>query len=256
MKYIIDFFSSQGTVLERSQKQNTALQEVDVRQKLIDANANYSNLFWLFMLGNVLGVVLEGGWCLTRYGHWETHVVTIWGPFCLIYGIGAVGFYIVSVLLSNKKMLTQFIAFALIGTVVEYASSALLEYGLHMRAWDYSSHFGNIAGRVSLQMALIWGALGVMFAWLAVPLLRKLFGLLQGKQWRTAAACVTVFMIVNITLTAVCLVHWKDRHEGVPPRNNVETFIDETYPDHKMEARFCEWSFLDEESRAGGNGRR
>ncbi len=226
-----------------------------MKQKLIDAHANYSNMFWLFMFGNVLGVVLEGVWCLIRYGHWETHVVTIWGPFCLIYGIGAVGGYLASVLLSKNKVLLQFIAFAVIGTVVEYVSSLLLEYGLHMRAWDYSDHFGNVAGRVSLQMALIWGALGLMFSYLAVPLLRKLFGLMKGKPWRIAAVCVTVFMVVNITLTAICLVRWKERHEGNLPRNNVETFIDENYPDHKMETRFCEWSFLDEENRAGGNGR-
>lgn len=226
-----------------------------MKQALIDAHANYSNMFWLFMLGNVLGVILEGVWCLVRYGHWETHVVTIWGPFCLIYGIGAVGFYLGSILLSDKRVLTQFIAFAVIGTIVEYACSVLLEYGLHMRAWDYSSHFGNIAGRVSLRMALIWGALGVVFSHLFVPLLQKGFALLEGKPWRIAAICVTVFMIINIILTAVCLVRWKDRHEGIPPRNKVEAFIDETYPDHKMETRFCEWSFLDEESRAGGNGR-
>lgn len=41
-------------------------------------------MFWLFMFGNVLGVLLEGTWCKLCFGHWETHVVTIWGPFCLI----------------------------------------------------------------------------------------------------------------------------------------------------------------------------
>ena len=34
----------------------------------------------------------------------------------------------------------------------------------------------------------------------------------------------------------------------------METFIDESYPDHKMEERFCEWSFLDTENRAGMSG--
>ena len=225
-----------------------------MKQKLIDAHTNYSNMFWLFMIGNVLGVILEGIWCFVRDGHWETHVVTIWGPFCLIYGVGAVGGYLVSALLSDKKILTQFVAFAAIGTVVEYVSSMLLEYGLHMRAWDYSRHFGNIAGRVSLQMALIWGVLGVMFSYFLAPQLQKLFVLLQGRLWKAATVCMTVFMSINITLTAVCLVRWKNRHEGVPPRNYMETFIDESYPDPAMEKRFCEWSFLDEESRVGVNG--
>lgn len=54
----------------------------------------YCNMFWLFMFGNVLGVLLEGTWCRLIFGHWETHVATIWGPFSLIYGVGAVMFYI------------------------------------------------------------------------------------------------------------------------------------------------------------------
>ena len=74
-----------------------------MKQKLIDAHTNYSNMFWLFMIGNILGVILEGIWCVIRNGRWETHVVTIWGPFCLIYGVGAVGGYLASALLSDKK---------------------------------------------------------------------------------------------------------------------------------------------------------
>ena len=98
-----------------------------MKQKLIDAHTNYSNMFWLFMIGNILGVILEGIWCVIRNGRWETHVVTIWGPFCLIYGVGAVGGYLASALLSDKKILTRFAAFAAIGTVVEYVSSMLLD---------------------------------------------------------------------------------------------------------------------------------
>ncbi|MBS5015501.1 MAG: hypothetical protein KHZ33_05105 [Ruminococcus sp.] len=30
----------------------------------------YCNMFWLFMFGNVLGVLLEGTWCRLIFGHW------------------------------------------------------------------------------------------------------------------------------------------------------------------------------------------
>ena len=42
-------------------------------------NITYFNIFWLFMLGNIVGVFLEGVWCKIRYGKWETHSVAIWG---------------------------------------------------------------------------------------------------------------------------------------------------------------------------------
>ena len=35
------------------------------------------------MISNLVGVLIEGIFCLISYGKWETHVVTMWGPFCL-----------------------------------------------------------------------------------------------------------------------------------------------------------------------------
>ena len=55
----------------------------------------YQEVFWIFMAGNILGVIVEGLWCLFRYGKWQTHVVTIWGPFNIVYGIGMAMFFVV-----------------------------------------------------------------------------------------------------------------------------------------------------------------
>lgn len=211
---------------------------------------NYQNMFWLFMIGSVLGVILEGIWCLIRTGQWETHVVSMWGPFCIIYGIGAVGLYMGSVWLRNRNYVTQFLIFSLIAAVVEYISSLILEYGLHMKAWDYSRHFLNIEGRVSFKMTVLWGVLGILFSYRLVPLIDKMFDKLQGKIWNTACVYMSVFMAVNLTFTAMCLVRWKDRHEGIPPQNHVERTIDDHYGDRKMEKRFCEWEFISTEHLA------
>lgn len=209
----------------------------------------YHNMFWLFMMGNVLGVILEGSWCLIRTGHWETHVVSMWGPFCIIYGVGAVGFYVGSVWLKNRKVITQFFVFSLIAALVEYICSWILEYGLHMKAWDYSRHFLNIEGRVSLKMTVMWGVLGIVFSYFLIPLINKIFVRMQGKLWHAACVCMSVFMAVNLIFTAMCLVRWKNRQEGMPPQNYMERMIDETYDNHKMERRFCEWSFIEEKEK-------
>lgn len=94
----------------------------------------YPKIFWLFLFGSLLGVLIEGFWCLIKYGCWETHVVTVFEPLCIIYGLGTAGCYVGSVLLENKKLITKFLSFALIGTVVEFAAGLILEYGLNMKA--------------------------------------------------------------------------------------------------------------------------
>lgn len=207
-------------------------------------NLNYQNMFWLFLIGSVFGVILEGIWCLIRSGSWETHVVSMWGPFCIIYGIGAVGAYMGAVWLRRRNFMVQFLVFSVIATVVEYVSSWLLEYWLHMKAWDYSRHFMNLEGRVSFKMTVAWGVLGIAFSHWLVPLINKMFDKMQGKVWKIACICMSAFMAVNLTITAMCLARWRDRHEGIAPQNYVERMIDEKYDDSKMEKRFCEWKFI------------
>ncbi len=212
--------------------------------KNMTGQITYQKLFWLFMIGSIIGVPLEGFCCLITKGHWETHVVTIWGPFCIIYGIGAVVFYLSSVAFKNKNMAVQFFAISLSATIVEYLCSWILEYALHMKAWDYSHHFLNIDGRVSLKMSLIWGVIGIAFIHFFTPHLEHMFEKMRGNSWRAVCCGLSIFMIVNFAFTSVCLVRWKDRHEGISPTNQNEQMVDEKYNDSVMEKRFCEWSFI------------
>ena len=175
----------------------------------------YCNMFWLFMFGNVLGVLLEGTWCRLIFGHWETHVATIWGPFSLIYGVGAVMFYISGEKIRStgyKGVVTRFCSIAIVATVFELACGLLLEYGMGMKAWDYSKSFMNYKGLICLKMTLLWGLAGVIFAYMVVPKLKKVFARMQGKGWKAACAALSIFMIINLSFTLVCMVRWKDRH--------------------------------------------
>ena len=94
------------------------------------------------------------------------------------------------------------------------------------------------------------GALGIVFSRWLVPVIDKMFDRMQAKFWKAACIFMSVFMAVNLSLTAMCLVRWRDRHEGITPKNRVERVIDETYDDNKMEKRFFEWSFMDGKERA------
>ena len=204
----------------------------------------YEKLMWLFMIGSVLGVFLEGFWCLAIYGHWETHVVTVWGPFCIIYGLGMAGCYIGAALLKKKNLSVRFLTFSLIGAGVEFICGWVLEYGLNMKAWDYSDSFLNIKGYVNLTMTLIWGILGIGFGYL-VPALECMFDKMKERSWHTACICLTVFMVINFAVTVVCFVRWSARHENIPAANRIEQLIDEAFCDEWMQKRFCEWRFID-----------
>ncbi len=212
-------------------------------QKQSKIPISYLKLFWLFMIGSLLGVILEGLFCYFRYGNWETHVVSIWGPFCILYGFGAVGFYVCHVILCQKNKYLQFFIYCIIGFTIELLGGYILEFGLHMRAWNYTDHFLNFRGYVSLQMTILWGLVGTAFSYFA-PSIEKVLQKMESGKWKVACYMLTVFMTVNFLLTSVSILRWKDRHFDIPAQNTLEQFIDRTYNDDFMSNRFCEWSFL------------
>ena len=64
------------------------LLDTDKFEFKLDRRLRYTTLFWLFFLGSIAGFVLEGLWRIILVGHWENHSATVWGPFCIVYGIG------------------------------------------------------------------------------------------------------------------------------------------------------------------------
>lgn len=205
----------------------------------------YQKLFWIFMAGNILGVIIEGIFCVIHYGHWETHTVTIWGPFCLLYGIGAVLFFIGAVCLEKKSKVIQFIVFSVAATIVEFVCGVLLKYGLRMKAWDYSNEFLNFKGLICLKFTLVWGIAGVIFSAFCINPLNIIFAKMTNVVWKYACTFASIFMAVNLLSTAACIARWSDRHFGAVPHNRIEQLIDEKWNDEKMEQRFCEWRFIE-----------
>jgi len=69
----------------------------------------YPKLFWIFMFGSLAGFALKGLWCIFKTGAWESHSSTVIGPFCIIYGFGAVVVYLISTWMNGRRLPLQFI---------------------------------------------------------------------------------------------------------------------------------------------------
>ena len=205
----------------------------------------YPILFWLFMIGSVLGTLIEGVFCMFYYKRWETHTVAIWGPFCIIYGIGTVILYLEAVLAENMHLMGQFALFAIATTIVEYIGGLLLKHGVHMKAWDYSGCVLNIQGIICLKMTVAWGILGVLFSTYCVPYIKIAAKAIDFALIKVITFIVSMLMALNLFLTTLCIIRWSRRHRGYPPRSKVEEYLDIKYDNKWMAHRFCEWQFLD-----------
>ena len=99
--------------------------------------------------------------------------------------------------------------------VFELACGLLLLRHGHESVVDYSKSFMNYKGLICLKMTLLWGLAGVIFAYMVVPKLKKAFARMQRTGWKVACAALSIFMIINLAFTLVCMVRWR-----APPRGD------------------------------------
>ena len=200
---------------------------------------SFPTLLWLFIAGSLMGFVMEGVWHLLRTGAWGFRVATLWGPFCIIYGAGAVVMYLIALRVEGKRHLRQFLAFALAGSAVEYLSSLFQEAAFGTVSWDYSHHPFNLGGRISLRMTLLWGVCGMALMYLLLPVALSVFNCLQLGSRPLLCRAAAAFMCVNLLWTGVALLRWQERVSTAAPAGNaVEAWMDHRWPDERMRERF------------------
>ena len=93
---------------------------------------------------------------------------------------------------------------------------------------------------ISVPYSIAWGALGILFVSFVMPLINKGFRLIDGRIWSIAAVVFSVFIAVDLAVSAVVIYRWCNRG-GDPPSNSLEEFIDKNYTDEYMQSRFVEW---------------
>ena len=211
---------------------------------------NFFNLFWIFVVACVLGLLVETVYRLITAGVLENRAGLLWGPFSPIYGFGAVLMTIALNRLYKKNALLIFAASAVIGGAFEYFVSWFMQFSFGITAWDYSGpwfnedgsinliSFMNIDGRTSLLFMIFWGILGLAWIKLLLPLLLKLINKIPWN-WRYAVTTVAfIFMLVDGGLTLISLDCWYQRVAGNTPTEPIEIFCAENFGDDFMTNRF------------------
>lgn len=121
------------------------------------------NLIFIFFAFSVLGWIIEVTLKYLQYGRFINRGFLI-GPYCPIYGSGAVVVTVVSDIFSKYDSsfgTSFFISFFLCG-ILEYITSFILEKRFHARWWDYSQKPMNLHGRVWIGNLLLFGFGGML----------------------------------------------------------------------------------------------
>lgn len=155
-----------------------------------------------FIIYSFLGWAIETTFAFLMYGVIESRQSFLYGPFCSIYGVGAVAL-LAFLKYFDKNNYTLFIAGFIIGSIVEYIISWSGEVLLDTRWWDYSNHFLNINGRVCFSYSVFWGALGVFLIRTINPKVDKMIDWIKEKY--PDRALKTTIIIISIILILDCI---------------------------------------------------
>lgn len=199
---------------------------------------NFFNLFWIFFVASIIGLVLEIIWHALVLGGYEDRAGLLWGPFSPIYGCGAVLLTIALNRFWQKSKIMIFLVSGVIGAAFEFFVSYFMEYSFGIVAWDYSGTFLSLDGRTNFAFFCMWGFLGLVWIKLILPDVLKIVDLIPLK-WRTAlTVAAAAFMIADAAMTLVALDCWYQREAGMPAVTSLEEFCADHFDDDYMAERF------------------
>lgn len=190
-------------------------------------------IFWIFVIGSIFGFFAE-----IIYGAVYTRTIVfrqglVYGPFIQVYGMGAVAYYALTSKVQDPKK--AFFSGMIMGGILEYICSFLQEIIFGTISWDYSDLFLNFNGRTSILYCFYWGIIAVVFLKVVYPLIKKLDKYITKKRVRIATIIFGIFMIADIVISCMAGVRQDERHKNIPPKNNVDIFLDNNYPDEFLD---------------------
>ncbi len=207
------------------------------------------NVIWkiliYFIIYSIIGFFMETIYGVFTKGMLESRKSFLYGPFCIVYGIGAIVLIFTLRKYKNRNIKLFFYGM-IVGCAVEYFSSYIGEIFMHVKWWDYSNDFLNIHGRTCLYYAVLWGFLSITLINYVNPFLDKCIDTVIEKVsnllLKSTITIITVFMFFDGMITCYALDNFLVRVaneyniniNGIEKRENDELFLGNAFSNEKM----------------------
>lgn len=149
-----------------------------MKDKNINSKLHY--LLWYFIIFSVVGLIVETTYGFVTMGIIESRKGLYIGPFCPIYGVGGVILILLLDKFRNNKIKLAIYG-GVLGSIIEYLLSFMLEAIYGARFWDYGYVKYNLNGRICIVYSIFWAILSVILIGLVKPKIDKLINKI-GKE--------------------------------------------------------------------------
>lgn len=216
--------------------------KIKEKRKLSILGISIWRLLAYFIIYSIIGYVVETLFGIISKGVWESRQSFLYGPFCGIYGVGAV-IMIIFLQYFNKNNNTLFWGGFLIGSVTEYTISFIGEKILNVIWWDYSNMPLNINGRICVFFSIFWGLLAIYLMSYVNPKIDKILNYFSKKVskkiLKTIIIIAIIFILIDCILTGFALKMFylrmvKENNINIGQKEEIEKFYNEVYSNKKI----------------------
>lgn len=207
----------------------------EARETADTEKCTLTHLFWLFLIGALLGDLVETVFCRATMGVWMSRSSLVWGPFSVVWGLAIA---LVTALLYRDRHRGEarlFLVGTLLGGAYEYICSVFTEIVFGKVFWDYSGIPFNLGGRINLLYCFFWGIAAVVWFRLLYPYIARLIALLLRKTGKLLTAGLVLFMTADIIVSVLALVRYDSRADGLAAEHFWERVMDTCFDDAIME---------------------
>ena len=206
-----------------------------------------NQIIWYLIIFSILGLLIETIFCYITTGVLESRKGLIWGPFCPVYGVGAT---ILIILLNryNEKPIQLFIAGSIMGNIIEYRLSYILEAMYGARFWDYSYLNWNLNGRICITYSIFWGILAVILIKMVKPIIDKIINKIPNNE--KINITIIILILIDSIATVWAVKTYQNRiisNNSQNKKNKIIQYIENTlFSNEKMKKTFPNLRYIDE----------
>lgn len=123
------------------------------------------------------------------------------GPYCPIYGFGAISVIYFLTDIAGKNKFVLFLGSIVIATAIEFVAGFLLEKIFHERWWDYTDKKLNIGGYICMEFSVIWGLFCFLLYEAVHPVTKSLVDLIPLRALKYLDIGLVIIMTIDLLAT-------------------------------------------------------
>ena len=196
---------------------------------------DFAFYFMLFFGFSVVGWLTECVSCSIWYRRFIYNRGFLLGPYCPIYGVGALGGYLFLSGYADEPI--ALFTLAMVGaSIIEYLTSVIMEKIFKARWWDYSNQPFNIEGRICLKNSVLFGIMGLLFVYFVKPFYEHIVSLVSSNTLIIISIICLIIFVTDGIITYILMSKIKNKI--------VEVRKDSTYDiEREIKGLFKDYTF-------------